>query len=214
MGIYSEHIFPRLMESGLKGDLIRRYRRRTLARARGEVLEVGFGTGLNLECYPNVSRVVGLDSVSVLERRVRARVAKAPFPVEQVTHDASQKLPFGPGRFGTVTSTWTLCSIDRLRAALVELARVLNPAGEFLFLEHGRHERRWVGRIQDTLNPVQNFVGCGCNLNRKIDDEIENAGFRITELERFTIPGVPGALGSVYLGAARWPDSESDAATS
>ena len=77
MGIYSSHIFPRLMESGLKGEPIRRYRRQALARARGEVLEIGFGTALNLECYPDeVDRVVGLDSVSVLERRVELLKAR------------------------------------------------------------------------------------------------------------------------------------------
>lgn len=204
MGLYSEHIFPRLMESGLKGDAHRGYRRRVLSRARGHVLEVGFGTGLNLECYPTaVQGVTGIDPAAVLERRVRARIARTPFPVERVIHDAADRLPFPDGQFDTVTSTWTLCSIARLRDALLELRRALNPSGEFLFLEHGRNEKGWVARLQDTLNPVQNVVACGCNMNRKIDAEIERGGFRIVELDRFTMPGVPRALGSVYLGVAR-----------
>ena len=204
MGIYSDHIFPRLMESGLTGEAHRRYRRRALARARGEVLEVGFGTGLNLECYPAaVRRVTGLDPAAVLERRVRARVAATPFPVERLTHDAAERLPFPDGHFDTVSSTWTLCSIERLGAALTEMRRVLKPAGELLFLEHGRNAGRWVARVQDAINPIQNLVACGCNVNRRIDDEIEAAGFGITELDRFTMPGVPRALGSVYLGVAR-----------
>lgn len=204
MGLYSEHIFPRLMESGLKGDVHRGYRRQVLSRARGNVLEVGFGTGLNLECYPtSVRRITGIDPAAVLERRVRARIARAPFPVERMIHDAADRLPFPDEHFDTVTSTWTLCSITRLRDALLELRRALKPSGEFLFLEHGRNERRWVSRLQDTLNPVQNFVACGCNINRKIDTEIEHGGFRIVELDRFTMPGVPRALGSVYLGVAR-----------
>ena len=82
------------------------------------------------------------------------------------------------------------------------MRRVLNPAGELLFLEHGRNEGRWVARVQDALNPIQNLVACGCNVNRRIDREIAAAGFRITELDRFIMPGVPRALGSVYLGAA------------
>ena len=204
MGIYSEHIFPRLMESGLKGEVHRGYRRRALARAHGEVLEVGFGTGLNLDCYPeSVRRVTGLDPAAVLERRVRRRVAEAPFPVERITLDAADRLPFPDGHFDTVSSTWTLCSIERLPTALVEMRRVLKPSGELLFLEHGRNGGRWVARVQDAVNPLQNLVACGCNVNRKIDEEIEGAGFRITELERFIMPGVPRALGSVYLGAAR-----------
>ena len=204
MGLYSEHIFPRLMESGLGGDVHRRYRRRVLSRARGNVLEVGFGTGLNLECYPtSVHRVTGIDPAAVLERRVRARVARAPFPVERMIHDAADRLPFPDAHFDTVTSTWTLCSIARVREALLELRRALKPSGELLFLEHGRNEKGWVSRLQDTLNPVQNFVACGCNVNRKIDAEIERGGFRIIELDRFTMPGVPRVLGSVYLGVAR-----------
>ena len=204
MGIYSDHIFPRLMENGLKGEAHRRYRRRALARARGEVLEVGFGTGLNLECYPEaVRRVTGLDPTAVLEHRVRARVAATPFPVERLTRDAAERLPFLDGHFDTVSTTWTLCSIERLHAALTEMRRVLKPAGELLFLEHGRNAGRWVARVQDAINPVQNLVACGCNVNRRIDDEIEAAGFRITEIERFNMPGVPRALGSVYLGVAR-----------
>ena len=203
MGLYAEHIFPRLMESGLKSDLHRRYRRRVLSRARGEVLEVGFGTGLNVECYPaSVRRVTGIDPVAVLERRVRARIARAPFPVERMIHDAADRLPFPDEHFDTVTSTWTLCSIERLQDALAELRRVLRPSGEFLFLEHGRNETGWVSRLQDTLNPVQNLVACGCNINRRIDAEIERGGFRIIELDRFAMPGVPRALGSVYLGVA------------
>lgn len=209
MGIYADHIFPRLMESGLKGDLHREYRRRALARARGAVLEIGFGTGLNLECYPDgVTRVVGLDSVSMLKRRVERRIERAPFPVERITRDAADRLPFDDDRFQTVVSTWTLCSIERLTSALSELGRVLEPSGEFLFLEHGRNARLWVGRVQDTFNPIQNVIGCGCNLNRKIDHEIEKAGFRVSELDCFNVPGVSRVMGSIYLGAARWRADE------
>ena len=206
MGLYSKHIFPRLMEGGLNSDLHRRYRRRVLSQAHGEVLEVGFGTGLNLECYPTtVCRLTGIDPSAVLERRVRARIARVPFPVDRVVGDAADRLPFPDRHFDTVVSTWTLCSIERLRDALEEMGRVLNPLGEFLFLEHGRSPARWVARLQDGLNPVQNLVACGCNINRRIDAEIERSGFTIRELERFTMPGVPRALGSIYLGVARRP---------
>jgi len=212
MGFYANHIFPRLMDAGLSGDLHRKYRRQTLARAHGAVLEIGFGTGLNLECYPpEVERLVALDTASVLEGRVSARIEAAPFPVQRVTMDAADRLPFEDGEFDTVTSTWTLCSIGHLPAALAELIRVLKPEGEFLFLEHGRAEAKGVARVQDALNPIQNVIGCGCNLNREIDDEIERAGFRITGLERFTVPGVPRALASVYLGAALPPGHAADA---
>jgi ubiquinone/menaquinone biosynthesis C-methylase UbiE len=206
MGVYAEHIFPRLMDHGLSGELHRRYRRRALARARGRVLEIGFGTGLNLACYPEpVERLVGLDASSVLESKVAERVAAAPFPVERLTRDAADRLPFDDDTFDTVVSTWTLCSIDRLSEALRELVRVLGPDGEFLFLEHGRNDRNWVASVQDLMNPLQRVIACGCNLNRKIDDEIHGAGFEIRDLHRFCMPGVPRALGTVYLGVAE-PD--------
>lgn len=203
MGVYAEHIFPRLMDHGLSGELHRRYRRRTLARARGHVLEIGFGTGLNLACYPgSVEHLVGLDASSVLESKVERRVAAAPFPVERLTRDAADRLPFDDGSFDTVVSTWTLCSIERLASALRELSRVVRPDGEFLFLEHGRNDRTRVANVQDWMNPLQRVIACGCNLNRKIDDEIHGVGFEIRDLHRFCMPGVPRALGTVYLGVA------------
>ncbi len=203
MGVYADHIFPLMMESGLGSALHRRYRQQALGGARGQVLEIGFGTGLNLLCYPpEVERLVGLDSASVLQARVRRRIAAAPFPVERLKRDAADRLPFPDEHFDTVVSTWTLCSIARLRAALRELGRVLRPEGEFLFLEHGLADGPVASRLQNALNPLQNLVACGCNLNRKIDDEIEGAGFRISTLERFHVPGVPRTLGTVYLGSA------------
>ncbi|MCG8468900.1 MAG: SAM-dependent methyltransferase, partial [Gemmatimonadetes bacterium] len=103
-----------------------------------------------------------------------------------------------------------LCSIERLGAALAEIRRALDPSGAFLFLEHGRSDRRWVASVQDVFNPIQNVIGCGCNLNREIDHEIETSGFRIDEIERFTVPGVPRAVGSVFLGVARHPERPFD----
>ncbi len=203
MGIYADHIFPRLMDGSLGGQQQRVYRERTLAPARGAVLEVGFGTGLNLPCYPSeVIRLVAVDRTRMLESRVRGRVERAPFPVERLEHDAGRPLPFPDASFDTAVSTWTLCSIERLQPALRELLRVLRPGGAFLFLEHGRSDRSLVATFQDFVNPLQNVIGCGCNLNRKIDDEIRQAGFQITQLERFRVPGVPRAFGEVYLGSA------------
>ncbi|MFV1987571.1 MAG: class I SAM-dependent methyltransferase [Gemmatimonadota bacterium] len=203
MGIYGDHIFPRLMDGGLSGAQHRTLRERALSRARGSVLEIGFGTGLNLNCYPpDVARLVGIDRQTMLERRVAGRISRAPFPVERVQQDAADRLPFDDGSFDTIVSTWTLCSIDRLRAALLELRRVMHPDGAFLFLEHGRSDRTLAATLQDAANPLQNIVACGCNLNRKIDSEIQDAGFKIIEFERFKVAGVPRIFGEVYEGVA------------
>ncbi|MDH3735075.1 MAG: class I SAM-dependent methyltransferase [Gemmatimonadota bacterium] len=203
MGIYRDHIFPRLMDGGLSGPQHRTFRERALVRASGRVLEIGFGTGLNLACYPpGVRSLVGLDPALMLEKRVAGRIARAPFTVERVAQDAADALPFDDESFDTVVSTWTLCSVDRIRAALVHLRRVLKNDGLFLFLEHGRSDRTLAASMQDAVNPFQNVVACGCNLNRKIDQEIQDAGFKIVELERFKVAGVPRIFGEVYEGAA------------
>lgn len=203
MGIYADHIFPRLLEAGGRVEAQRRLREEALAQARGRVIEVGFGTGLNLPHYPPaVERLVAVDPARALEERVRRRIETAPFEVERLSRDASERLPFDDASFDTAVSTWTMCSIERLDDALAELRRVLRPEGRLLFMEHGRSERRVSAALQDLLNPVQNVVGLGCNLNREIDRRIEGAGFRIVALERFVAPGVPRVLGEVYRGVA------------
>jgi SAM-dependent methyltransferase len=204
MGIYARHIFPRVLEWTLGTPEVGEQRRLTLAAARGEVLEVGFGTGLNLPFYPeNITNLVALDAESMLPERVRRRVGAATFPVEQVRLDAGGRLPFEDHRFDTVVTTFTLCSIGDVRAALKEMRRVLKDGGEFLFCEHGRSDDARVARWQDRLNPLQNVVACGCNLNRAIDRLIGEAGFEVVRLDRFVMPRAPRLLGEMYRGAAR-----------
>lgn len=203
MGLYGSHIFPRLMEWTIGSEQHLEYRREALAPAAGKVLEIGFGTGLNLACYPEaVERVVGVEPEAMLEDRVRRRIAAAPMPVELLRLDASGRLPVEDGMFDTAVSTWTLCTIPDAGAALREVRRALSPGGRFLFMEHGRSDSPRVARWQDRLNPVQNVVGCGCNLNRRIDALILEAGFEITGLERFRLPKVPRISGEVYRGEA------------
>lgn len=204
MGLYARHIFPRLMDWSLRGEQHARYRRRALAGATGRVLEVGFGTGLNLEYYPNeVHSVTAVDTRRMLPRTVEQRVGAAAMSVRLLQADATNGLPFETNRFDTVVTTWTLCSLDPVRPALAELRRVLRRSGRLLFLEHGRSDRRRVARLQDFLNPVQNLVGCGCNLNRAIDALLKEAGFEIDSMERFKMPSAPRVVGEVYRGVAR-----------
>jgi ubiquinone/menaquinone biosynthesis C-methylase UbiE len=185
MGLYDEQIFPRLMDRALR------------------VLEIGFGTGLNLPHYPPaVEKLVVMDPSSPLKERVKRRLRHAPMPVEVLQLDAGAQMPFDDASFDTVVSTWTLCSIEELQTALAEIRRVLRPEGQFLFLEHGLSDRPVTARLQNLLNPIQNVVSCGCNLNRRIDKELEAAGLVILSLERFVVPSVPRAFGEVYQGVA------------
>lgn len=204
MGLYARHVFPRLMERAIGSEEQLRERREALAPARGDVLEVGFGTGLNLSSYPpGVAAVTGVDPHRVLEKRVRRRIAEAPFPVWRVAADPGAGLPFPDAAFDTAVTTWTLCTIPEVAAALGEVRRVLRPDGRLLFLEHGRSESPRVARWQDRLTPVQRVVGCGCNLNRPIDHLIREAGFELERLDRFRMPGHPRLVGRAYRGIAR-----------
>jgi ubiquinone/menaquinone biosynthesis C-methylase UbiE len=201
LGLYSHFVFPRLMEFVLSQKKPMQYRRQVLEAARGDVLEIGFGTGLNLGCYPpSVERLTLVDPATLLPKRVQKRIAQAHLPIE-VAHLTAEHLPFEAERFDTVVSTWTLCTIPDVAAALGEIRRVLKPGGSLLFLEHGRSDDPRVARRQDRWNRVQQIIGCGCNLNRPIDQLIAASGLAINRLERFLMPG-PRIAADHYLGSA------------
>jgi len=202
MGLYSRHIFPRLMEWFMSGEEFRRLRTDLLQVARGDVLEIGFGTGLNLAHYPfTISSLSTIDPAIILPRIVQSRIAEVSFPVE-AARGTAECLPYPDRRFDTIVSTWTLCTIPDPVQALKEAARVLKPAGTFLFLEHGRSDDAQVAMWQDRLNPVQQIIGCGCNLNRQIDHLIKEGGLAIVALNRFEMRNVPRIGGTMYRGSA------------
>ena len=188
----------------LDNEAIRRERRETLAPLYGRVLEIGFGTGLNLPCYPQqVTKLVVIDSERMLAGRVGKRVAAARMPVRQMKLDASGSLPFDDNSFDGVATTLTLCSIYNVSAALAEIRRVLKTEGRYVFLEHGRSRDPQVAKRQDSFNPIQKVIACGCNVNRQIDRLIVNAGLEVAKLERYSMPGSPRILGEMYRGIAR-----------
>jgi SAM-dependent methyltransferase len=204
MGLYAKYIFPRLLDWSLGAPEFGEYRRRALEPARGETLEIGFGTGLNLPYYPEaVTKLTVLDSENMLEDRVVARIAACPIAVTRMLLDAQGRLPFDDRAFDTVVTTLTLCSIQDVAAALAEIRRALKPDGRFVFFEHGRSDDPKVARRQDRFNPIQKVIGAGCNINRKIDELIESAGFEITTLDRFLLPKTPRMLAEMYRGVAR-----------
>lgn len=203
MGLYSAFIFPFFLDLMLDNEAIRSERRETLAPLYGQVLEIGFGTGLNLPCYPQqVTRLVVIDSERMLAGRVRKRVAAAGMPVRQMKLDASGRLPFEDNSFDGVATTLTLCSIANVSAALAEIRRVLKTEGRYVFLEHGQSRDPQVAKRQDSFNPIQKIIACGCNVNRPIDRLIENAGLEVAKLERYSMPGSPRILGEMYRGMA------------
>lgn len=202
MSWYADHVFPHLMDWTMRAPRIRTERTAALLPAYGHVLEIGFGTGLNLPCYPRaVTRLTALEPATLLEPRVARRISGAAMPVEVVRRGA-ETLPFESGQFDCVVSTFTLCTIADARAALCEIRRVLKPDGRFVFLEHGRSDDARIARWQNRLNPIQRVVGCGCNLNRRIDLLISAGGLTIRHLDRYALKGVPRVGGELYRGVA------------
>ena len=202
MGLYATHIFPRLMDWAMSGDEFQQLRRLLLQGTRGEVLEIGLGTGLNLPHYPGrVSRLHTVDPALLLPNRVAQRSNSVAFPV-QIMQVSAETLPFDDRTFDYIISTWTLCTIPDPVKALREVRRVLKPHGVFLFLEHGRSDDAKIAAWQDRLNPLQRVIGCGCNLNRKIDQLIWHAGLTIMKLDRFQMQSVPRLGGEMYRGSA------------
>ncbi len=175
----------------------------TIREAEGEVLEVGFGTGLNLAYYgPAVKTLVGLDPLDVTDvDKVRARIQNSAFPIERRALRADGGLPFDAGRFDSVVTTWTLCSIPEVLKALREMRRVLKPGGRYVFIEHGRADEEATARWQDRINPLWNRMCDGCNINRKIDRLVEEGGFEVERLDRFRGQG-PGIVAQMYRGVA------------
>ena len=202
MSLYATYIFPRLMDWVLRGARFQAERHLLLASAHGVVLEIGFGTGLNLPHYPStITDLHTVEPATLLPERVARRVANAPFPVH-LRQLRAEVLPYATGLFDCAVSTFTLCTIPDPVAALREVRRVLKPGGCFLFLEHGRSDDPVIARWQDRLNPLQQMVACGCNLNRRIDELIARAGFHLDELDRYTLPGIPRIGGEMYRGRA------------
>jgi ubiquinone/menaquinone biosynthesis C-methylase UbiE len=204
MGLYSKHIFPRILDWSLRAPDVQKLRGVTLAGARGDVVEIGFGTGLNLRHYPSsVVSLAAVDAERMLTGRVDRRIRNASMQVEFMQLDASGRLPFADASFDCAVTTFTLCSIADVSSALAEIRRVLKPEGRYLFLEHGRSDDPRVARRQDFFNPLQKIVACGCNINRPIDRLVAQSGLELVELHRFLMAGVPRITGEMYRGMAR-----------
>ena len=176
-------------------------RARATAGLDGEVLEIGFGSGLNVPVYPSkVSRVRAVDPSVTGRKLASKRVAASPVPIEYIGRNGEQ-VPLEDASVDHVLTTWTLCTIPDVSRAMDEIHRVLRPGGEMHFLEHGRAPDWEVARWQDRLTPIQRLVAGGCHLNRRIDELITDAGLYITRLDNFFVAG-PRAFSYMYQGVA------------
>lgn len=180
MGLYSETIFPWLLDKALGHPNIQRRRHALVSGARGEVLEIGFGSGATLPFYDpaSVTSLTVVEPSDGMNRRAAAHLAASPVPIRSV-RGAGEKLPFADASFDTVVCCLTLCSVQDVGQVLAEVKRVLKPGGAFLFLEHVLSDDPARQRWQQRLNPIQRVVGVGCNLNRPSAQLVRDAGFQL-----------------------------------
>jgi SAM-dependent methyltransferase len=204
MGFYDDRVLPRIVDVACGTKEMGRYRARATAGLEGVVLEIGFGSGLNLPHYPpEVRKVLAVDPATEGRALAARRVAAFGAPVEFVGLDGAD-LPLDDASVDHVLSTMTLCTIPDVAGALREVRRVLRPGGSFHFLEHGRSEEPKVVVWQDRLTPLQKRLFGGCHLNRPIDVIVADAGLETRRLDRFTMKG-PKTIGTMFEGVAVKP---------
>ena len=175
------------------------YRKQLLKEVSGEVLEIGFGTGLNLPHYPQaVTALTTVEPNGGMGAIAQKRIDESPIPI-QPKQLRGENLSMADDSFDNVVCTWTLCSIPNIQKALSEAYRVLKPGGKFFFIEHGLSDEPNVQSWQNRLTPIQRVVGDGCHLNRKMDQLVE-AVFDDVEVEEFYAADLPKVLGYFYRG--------------
>ena len=202
MGFYGDSVFPRVMNVMMDTRETCRIRGEVCASLRGDVVEIGFGTGLNVpHLPPSVTSLQAVEPRTKGRELARKRVAASSVPVEFIGLDG-QRLPLEDRSVDHALSTWTLCSIPDPVAAVRELARVLRPGGRLHFVEHGRAPDPKVHRWQVRMDGVQHRLACGCSLTRDIPEIIRSGGMRIDELDTHYAKGEPKHQGWTFQGVA------------
>ena len=202
MGLYSRLIFPKLCDWAMRNPCIADLRKEVLSDVGEEILEIGFGTGLNLDHYPErVRQITAVDPGLGMIHIARRRIEGSRIDVD-LREQTAEELPFEDGRFDCVVSTWTLCSIREAGRAVSEIGRVLRPRGRYFFLEHGPGDDPGVQRWQHRLTPFQRRFADGCRLDVDIEALVRSGPFLQVRVERFLLKGTPRIVGSMYRGAA------------
>jgi ubiquinone/menaquinone biosynthesis C-methylase UbiE len=202
MAFYQERVIPWLIHLSMRQRMLSPYRDRVVSGARGRVLEVGIGSGLNLPFYASTAtEIIGLDPSPKLLEMAHEAARKTPIRLRLIEGTA-EAIPIEDHHVDAVVTTWTMCSIPEIQRALQEMRRVLRPAGRLFFVEHGRAMEPRVRWWQDHLTPAWKHLTGGCHLNRAIDELVENAGFRIERLNQGYMRG-PKPMTFTYEGSAR-----------
>jgi ubiquinone/menaquinone biosynthesis C-methylase UbiE len=200
---YEEKVLPSLINFACGTKPTRKQREKIVPRASGDVLEIGFGSGLNLPYYDRdkVRRIWGLEPSAGMRRLASKAIARSSLDVELIDLPG-EEIPLDDDSADTVLVTYTLCTIPEVAEALDGMRRVLKPEGRLLFCEHGKAPDSGVQMWQERLNPAWKKIAGGCNMNRDIVAILQESGFQVEDDNRMYVPGLK-ALTYNYWGAAR-----------
>jgi ubiquinone/menaquinone biosynthesis C-methylase UbiE len=202
MGVYQDQLLPRLQNKVMDNKNLREVRTRVCSALRGDVVEVGFGTGLNAPHYPDgIQRIAAVEPSSLCMHIAEPRIAATSAKVELAGLNG-ETLDLPSDEFDAALSTWTLCTIPDVAAALAEIRRVLKPGGTFHFVEHGRAPDAHVARWQARIEPAWKHVAGGCHVTRQISDLVERAGFQLDSVHTYYMNGEPKVFGYTFEGVA------------
>ena len=203
MGFYDNHILPRVLDFAMKRSALLEQRQWVMERVRGAVLEMGFGSGLNLPHYPQqVRTLTAVEPNAAMRDRAEKRIKASGRTVSLIARPMEKKQMLAEGSFETIVSTWTLCTIADPAAALKEVFRLLKPGGRFLFVEHGLAPDEEVVKWQRRFNNLTRKWGGGCNLDRDIDAIVRGSKLEVEKLEKFYLPSGLRAGAYTYRGVA------------
>jgi len=194
---YSDQFFPWLIER-LEGPEVYELRKRCVMPAAGNVIEIGFGTGKTLPYYSDsITKLTIVEPSTGMNRKTKDALARSPFKTD-VRPIKGERLPFADNQFDSAVCTMTLCSVDDPVAVLSEIRRVLKPNARYHFLEHVLSKDKKTARKQKRFNPIQKRIGCGCNLTRDTETNIQSVGFEISQIERIISQDMPGLDKRMY----------------
>ena len=188
MSLYQKYILPKLLNLAMKAPAMSKLRSELIPLAKGKVLEIGLGSGLNIPHYDEISELIALEPSEELLALVQENSGEPKFPTEMLKASA-EDIPLDSNTFDTVVMTWTLCSVTDPISALSEIKRVIKPGGKVIFAEHGQSPDENIRRWQRRINPVWSRIAGGCQLNREIEILYESSGFKFKSIERGYIEG-------------------------
>ena len=204
MGLYNKYILPKFINCACGSKPINYQRSKIVPYAKGVVLDIGIGSGLNIPFYnkSNINHLYGLDPSSELIE-IAKRVAKIHELEIEFLECGAESIPLPNNSIDTIVITYTMCTIPDVTLSISEIMRVLKNNGKLLFCEHGLAPDPNIAKWQKIINPIWNKIAGGCNLNRNIPELITSSGFKISNMEEMYLPNTPKFAGYNYWGVAR-----------